>query len=363
MTRAALLTLVLLLSACATQHRDISVTVHVPEALIVAGTPTLPYFNISIAVFSNPSLIPDNASAGRINRIYGPIHEAEANYLPIILRNSLIESGHWGAVRVGPSEDVAAELQITATILTSTALDLALQVKVVDSRGVIWLDNLYSDQAQTAAYAVDERLRQDPFQGLYHRIANDIYRARSQLTAFEATWIVRASLLRYANALAPQAFASYLAIDPQGIIEVTGLPALDDKMYQRVKKIREAEYRFTDLMDEHFNLFFDRLQTVYPYWQTYSYELLAYNDQIKTNGSVSNRRRSGSWEATEDVYRTYKEYKMNEDELRELTDSFKAEIHPTISMLEGSVIELKGPLEAQYEQWRSILREIYAQDR
>jgi hypothetical protein len=75
MTRAALLTLVLLLSACATQHRDISVTVHAPEALIVAGTPTLPYFNISIAVFSNPSLIPDNASAGRINRIYGPIHE------------------------------------------------------------------------------------------------------------------------------------------------------------------------------------------------------------------------------------------------------------------------------------------------
>ncbi|NQV66698.1 MAG: hypothetical protein HQ497_15170 [SAR86 cluster bacterium] len=198
---------------------------------------------------------------------------------------------------------------------------------------------------------------------MYHLIANDIYRARSQLTAFEATWIVRASLLRYANALAPQAFASYLAIDPQGIIEVTGLPALDDKMYQRVKKIREAEYRFTDLMDEHFNLFFDRLQTVYPYWQTYSYELLAYNDQIKTNGSVSNRRRSGSWEATEDVYRTYKEYKMNEDELRELADSFKAEIHPTISMLEGSVIELKGPLEAQYEQWRSILREIYAQER
>ncbi|NQV66697.1 MAG: hypothetical protein HQ497_15165 [SAR86 cluster bacterium] len=163
MTRAALLTLVLLLSACATQHRDISVTVHAPEALIVAGTPTLPYFNISIAVFSNPSLIPDNASAGRINRIYGPIHEAEANYLPIILRNSLIESGHWGAVRVGPSEDVAAELQITATILTSTALDLALHVKVVDSRGGIWIDNLSSDQAQTAAYAVDERLRQDPF--------------------------------------------------------------------------------------------------------------------------------------------------------------------------------------------------------
>ncbi len=361
MNRAALLTIAFLLSACAAERQTAPITVSAPEALIVAGIPTSPYFNISIAVFSNQGQAPEDS--GRISRIYAPIHEAEANYLPIILRNSLIESGHWGAVRVGPSEDVAAELQISATILTSTALDLALHVKVVDSRGVTWLDSIYREQAQAAAYAVDEQLRQDPFQGLYNRIANDIYRTRSQLTDFDATWIVRASLLRYANALAPQAFARYLAIDPQGIIKVTGLPALDDKMYQRVKKIREAEYRFTDLMDEHFNLFFDRLQTVYPYWQTYSYELLAYNDQIKTTGSVSNRRRSGSWEATEDVYRTYKEYKMNEDELRELADSFKTEIHPTISLLEGSVIELKGPLEAQYAQWRSILRDIYAQER
>ena len=54
---------------------------------------------------------------------------------------------------------------------------------------------------------------------------------------------------------------------------------------------------------------------------------------------------------------------MNEDELRELADSFKTEIHPTISELEGKVIELSGPLEDQYRQWRALLQTLYIQER
>jgi len=366
MSRFVTLTLVCLLAACSTPQREIPQPVSEAEALIMATSPALPYLNVSIAVFKNQNADSGKSGAGRISRIYAPIHEAEANYLPVVLRNSLIESGHWGAVRVGPdipSMEVAAELHVDVTILTSTALDLALSVKVVDSRGITWLDNRYTEQAQAATYAMDERQRQDPFQPLFNRIANDLFRARQALSPADATWIVRASLLRYANALAPEAFGHYLSKNADGVIKVTGLPALDDPMYLRVRKIREAEYRFTDLMDEHFNGFYTKLQSVYPYWQTYSYELLAYNNQIKATGTVSSRRQSGAWDATQDIYHTYKEFKMNEDELRELADSFKAEIHPTISMLEGSVIELQGPLENQYAQWRRILREIYAKER
>ena len=366
MSRFVTLTLVCLLAACSTPQREIPQPVSEAEALIMATSPALPYLNVSIAVFKNQNADSGKSGAGRISRIYAPIHEAEANYLPVVLRNSLIESGHWGAVRVGPdipSMEVAAELHVDVTILTSTALDLALNVKVVDSRGITWLDNRYTEQAQAATYAMDERQRQDPFQPLFNRIANDLFRARQALSPADATWIVRASLLRYANALAPEAFGHYLSKNADGVIKVTGLPALDDPMYLRVRKIREAEYRFTDLMDEHFNGFYTKLQSVYPYWQTYSYELLAYNNQIKATGTVSSRRQSGAWDATQDIYHTYKEFKMNEDELRELADSFKAEIHPTISMLEGSVIELQGPLENQYAQWRRILREIYAKER
>jgi len=334
----------------------------ITEPLIHADSQLTPYFNITIATFTNADAYAE-ANGGRIARIYTPIREAEASYLPIVLRNTLMESGHWGAVKVAPVADVSAEVQVTATILTSTALDLALQIQVTDSRGISWLNQTYETRATAADYAVDESVRGSPFQGLFNQIANDMYRARIGINADAASTIVRASLLQYAVALAPQAFSTYIQRDEQGVLAVTGLPALDDQMYLRVKKIRDAEYRFTDIMDEQFEHFYNKLQQVYPFWQRYSYELLDYNEHIKTTGSVSSRPRSGSWAATENVYRTFKEYKMNEDELRELADSFKTEIHPTISELEGKVIELSGPLEDQYKQWRALLQKIYAQER
>jgi len=326
--------------------------------LIYAASQLPAYFNITITTFAYAE-----GDTDRIARIYTPIHEAEAHYLPVVLRNTLMESGHWGAVKVAPLTDASAEVQVSTTILTSTAQDLALQVRVTDSRGINWLDQTYSARASAADYAVDETVRGSPFQGLFNQIANDMYRARVALSSTEANTIVRASLLQYAVALAPQAFSGYIQRDEQGVMQVSGLPALDDLMYLRVKKIRAAEYRFTDVMDEQFGRFYLKLQQVYPFWQRYSYELLAYNEHIQTTGSVSSRPRSGSWAATENVYRTFKEYKMNEDELRELADSFKTEIHPTIAELEGKVIELSGPLEDQYRQWRALLQTLYIQER
>ena len=54
---------------------------------------------------------------------------------------------------------------------------------------------------------------------------------------------------------------------------------------------------------------------------------------------------------------------MNEDELRELAASFDAEITPTVTRLEGTVVRLTGSLKSQYEEWRELLQEIYASER
>ncbi len=349
------LAVLVLLAACPAQARTAAIAE--PETLLRAQEQLTPWFNLSIAVFSRET-------RREKNRIYDQINDVETRYLPTVLRNTLIESGHWGAVKVGPVPDISAELQVTGRILESTALVLTLHVEARDSRGVAWINRDYSAPAHTATYEQDRSMRVDPFQPLYNQIANDIYRARNGLQPAEAATVVRAALLRYANALAPAAFGGYLEVDAKGIVEVTRLPAEDDVMYVRVKKIREAEYNFTDAMDEQFSQFFARLQTVYPYWQRYSYELIAYNDRIKATGSASdNQEKPGSWEATEQVYRTFKEFKMNEDEMRELASSFKSEAHATVAELEGSIIELNGPLEEQYGRWREILRALYEQER
>lgn len=330
-----------------------------PEALLRVEGEVTPYLNVSIAAFTS-----GEATNVRASRIYAPIRLVESNYLPVTLRNTLMDSGYWGAVKVAPEADVSAELQVTAEVLRSTAIELELHVRVTDSRGLVWIDKHYHALADSSAYDGDEEARANPFQALYNRVANDMSRARQNLTERDATTIVRASLLRYAVALSPETFQPYLAEDSEGILEVIGLPAAEDRMYERVKKIRDAEYLFTDAMDDQFNAFYEKLQNVYPYWQRYSFELLAYNDRIRSSGSVSgNKKRAGSWEATEDVYRTYKEFKLNEDELRELADSFRSETEPTLTEFEGRVIRLGGPLQEQYNEWRKLLRMLYAEER
>jgi len=143
-----------------------------------------------------------------------------------------------------------------------------------------------------------------------------------------------------------------------------GLPARNDPLYRRVRQIREREYSMQDIVDEHFENFYDDMQTIYPYWRQSSYELLVYNGQLEDRDSREDRGpRSGSWAAVESVYRTYKELKLNEDELRELASSFEREIAPTVTEMEGRVIELQGSLSTQYMTWRKLLRQIYSETR
>ncbi len=350
----------LMLTGCATNKPAQLASTAIPEPLITSGTEQngpgapLPNLNVNIVVFDL-----ENQGKGRINRIYQPIREAEAIFLPVVLRDTLMESGLWGAVRIGPVPNESSELQIEATILVSTSIAQKLRVKATDARGLSWFNQVYEGVADTRVYQ-QEAYTVQPFQDLYNRIANDLYRAFRLLSPREGEDIIRAAMLRYAIALAPEVFEGYLTTGADGLMEVTGLPAVTDKMYIRVNRIRQSEYGFSDAMDEQFGRFYSRLQKVYPFWLQYSYELLAYNNQISVKPG---RSRSGSWAATEDVYRAFREYKLNEDELREMSDSFKTEVAPTVAEFEGKVLDLTGPLSVQYQTWREVLQELYAQER
>lgn len=346
---------VLVLSACAT-HPAPAPAPSAPEALI-EGKAEPPFLNVSISAFTN-----DNLRKGGENRIYAPIREVEASYLPVLLRNALNDSGNWGAVRVTPLPNVSAEVQVAASIVTSTALELALHVTVTDSRGITWIDKVYDNRAGSQTYAGE--VGDDAFRGLFNQVANDMYRAKRALAQDDVENMLRASMLRYAASLSPKAFSRYLVEDGHGVIQVVGLPAADDKMYARVQKIRDSEFKFEDAMDDQYSTFYQQLKTIYPYWQRLSYELLDYNNRLNATGSkYDEKERSGTWAATKDVYDTFKEYKLNEDELRELATTFKSETQRSTFRLEGRVIELSGPLQDQFKQWKKILDQIYTLER
>ncbi len=50
---------------------------------------------------------------------------------------------------------------------------------------------------------------------------------------------------------------------------------------------------------------------------------------------------------------------LHEEEIAELGDSFSAETKPLVVEVDGEVHKLSGSAEAQYAQWRVLMRKIY----
>lgn len=81
-------------------------------------------------------------------------------------------------------------------------------VTAVDATGKVWLDKRYKQRADDRAYgkSIDGGSRQ-PFQNLYHRIANDLAAARGKRKDRVIANIRTVSELKFAADLAPAAFS------------------------------------------------------------------------------------------------------------------------------------------------------------
>jgi len=98
--------------------------------------------NVSIAVF-DPG-VPADQRLHRDLGIFPRIREIEAKLLPFALRDQLARTAGWGAIRVIPEPDAAAELLVTGVIGQSDGEQLEVVVRAVDARGQVWLDRRFA---------------------------------------------------------------------------------------------------------------------------------------------------------------------------------------------------------------------------
>jgi len=195
--------------------------------------------------------VPDDPRQRREQNVSEGIRQAESRYLPYVLRNTLENSNQWGAIRVLPQADPSAELLVTAEILKSDGVKLSLQVSAWDSTGRAWIDKVYTGDPDPEAYREGAGFI-EPFQALLNQIANDLYRVRSSLDEKDLERVINVSQLRYAAALSPEAFGEHLVENPDGSVQLNRLPATNDPMFSRVKRIRQGEYLFVDAVDQHY---------------------------------------------------------------------------------------------------------------
>jgi hypothetical protein len=175
-----------------------------------------------------------------------------------------------------------------------------------------------------------------------------------------------------------------------GLMQIVGryqrLPAEGDPMMERMERVRERDYSLVDTLNEYYGNFGDSMQDPYTNWRKYTHEALETETDLRrqamtrkilgavavvggvvagseTNSSAGSAASTaavlGGLYAIKSGFDMNSEIKMQGDSLKQLGDSFQAEVQPMVVDVEGRTLQLKGSAEEQYAEWRRLLKELY----
>lgn len=374
-----------LLSACTSEQ---VIHANVPAATVAQQAPAEQrLLDVAIAVF-DPGLSGEEKT-NKNSKSYRNIREAEARYLAYTLRETLEGSGQWGVVRLVPHQDRSVDLMVTGEIVESSGSELVLDVRVSDATGRTWFSKRYSALASKYAYVDEHFSEKEPFQAVYTGVANDMLAAREKFSGEELATMRNVAELRFAADLLPGAFADYLVEDSVGAYSVNRLPAADDPMLLRVRRIRQRDFILLDTLDGYYARFYRDMKPAYREWLKSNFEetielkklqrsarnrmgmgaaamVAGVAGAVKSDSSagqaVSVATAAGGAAVFASGVKKYDQSRIHLDALGELSESFQADLQPKIVEVEGRTITLTGSAEAQYETWRTLLRRIYTEE-
>jgi len=310
--------------------------------------------NVSITIF-DPG-VPADPSSHRELLVFPKIRRIEALFLPFVLRKTMVAAGEWGAVRVVPEPDVAAELLVTGEIVGSDGEKLELQVQAVDASGRVWLNKAYTGEWAGAGPASGR----SGYQKLYDAIAQDLGTSRDALDEKALRDIVEISRLRYAIQLAPSAFGDFLTTTPDGQFELNRLPAENDPMLERIERIRGVEYVITDTVDEKYQALYAEVVTTYEVWRKYRRKFSRYQiEEAERQTYEKSDAPRGSYESLRAMYDNYRWDRMAAQEQEHWARGFDNEVGPFVARMETRIAELEGWVDDQYSEWQRLLGEIF----
>jgi hypothetical protein len=317
---------------------------------------------------------------------YPEVRKAEARYMPYVLREAIESSAAWGAVRVVPDANQAMDIIVKGTIIKSDGEELKLRIDATDAAGSPWLSNIYASKASKYSYQMTTRAKLDPFQAIYNRIANDLLLKQQSFSPEELARIRLVNELRFARSFSPDAFQEHLSSDRKGRYTIQRLPAEDDPMLARVRKIRERDYLFVDTLQDYYASFNGQMAAPYQEWRRQSYEetvalrelqaestrellagvalviagvAAASSGDSSTTRTAGNVAMIGGGMLAKSGISKRSEVEIHVQALEELGSSLGSEIAPQVIELEDQTVTLTGSVEDQYQQWRELLQQIY----
>ncbi len=376
---------VFVLSACVSHTtRIVDMT---PPAQSDTYLPENELLDVGISIFDEN--VPEDYDE-RIEEIIMPeVRRAESQYVPYFAKNLLQSTGNWGAVRVVPRPTHAVDVMVTGKIVHSNGESMEIEASVVDATGALWFTKTYT--ALASKYAYEEGMPEsiDAFQAIYKELADDMLAYRQTLSQQDIQRIRGTAELKFAREFSREAFADHVVETGAGQYEIARLPAENDPMLERVRRVREREYLFIDTLDEYYANFHRQMYPAYQDWRRASYgQAIAYQElraQARARvlggtmaiiGGVAAMYESsdayvdasgivgvvaGATLITSAVQKRH-EAEQQADRLRELGSAAEAELVPTTIELENQTMRLQGNVDEQYTELRRILRRVYFED-
>ena len=383
--RRAVFTLALafLVSACATH--TVKTTSYTPVVQDSQDVPEEYLLDVGVSLF-DPGI--DEFLGDDEDTANPEIRVAESRYAPYLLAETLQRSANWGIVRVMPNSESPMDVQVNGTILRSNGEAMIIRVEVNDSRGRHWYTEEYEEVISQFSYDPQNRQKNDPFQVIYNKIANDLlaYRQRN-IDASEVQEIRTVSELLFAQRFSDDAFGNYLARDRNGEYQLTALPADNDPLLGRIRSIRERDFMFIDTVQDYFATYVRQMRLPYDSWREQSYQETITLRELEASarrrfiagaaavvGGIAAASNGGNWATqaggatavgagaflVKSGFDKQAEARIHMQALEELGESLENAVAPQVINLDDRTITLSGSVEEQYGQWRDILADLYA---
>lgn len=345
--------------------------------------PEVALLDVGIVLF-DPGVPEDQQDADGF--IFPDVRRAEARFMPYHLKRTLEGTGLWGSIWVIPERTEAVDLLVWGRVDQSDGLEVELQIGAWDATGREWLNKKYRSRVPEKAYSKYRDMSEDPYQNIYNEIANDLLAKRRALSEKNLKTIRQVAELRFAADLVPSAFASHIEED-DGEYKLLRLPADDDPMLARMRAVREREYIFVDTLNEYYAGLYYEMSPPYENWRKMSREEMLNYQELKRsarmrqllglaailgavayeaggggNSAITNTAILGGIEGFRSGLAKSTEANLHGESLKELGSSFEAETEPLLIEVEGQTRRLTGTAEEKYQEWRRLLREIFASE-
>ena len=267
---------ILTLAGCATYgSRSVGPT---PIELAKTEIPEAQLIDVGILVFETKELTPE---AAKDEGTSADIRKAESHFMPYHLKNTLQQSGHWGAIQVIPAETNSVDLLVKGKILESNGQKLILEIDVADATGKRWFKKKYIAEASASSYSGSKVGEKDPYQDLYNTIANDMAEYKKNKSVTDIKTIRTVSQLKFAQEFAPDSFTGYIVEEKKGRLNINRLPANDDPMMVRLLKIRERETMYLDTLNAYYEEYYNKMWSSYENWRKLNDEEIKAIKKIK----------------------------------------------------------------------------------